>query len=323
MEVDLNAFELRIQQDCSQEMFNDELRILQINLGFKCNLSCTHCHLECGPNRLEMMDWDIMDQVIHAAALLRPEKVDITGGAPELHPFLQRFISGLKNNDHKVQMRTNLTALLETGLEDMPQFLKENQVHLVASLPCYLEENVREQRGKDAYETSIFMLQTLNELGYGQKSELPLSLVYNPRGPFLPPAQNELEEEYRKELLDRFSIQFTNLLTITNMPIGRFWENLKTQEKHSCYMQLLTHGFNCHTVPDLMCRHQICVAWDGILYDCDFNLALSLPVYGKKQIHVQEFEVELLKGRKIRTGNHCFGCTAGFGSSCGGALVRE
>lgn len=319
----MNSFELRIHQDCSRALCNEELRIFQINLGFKCNLSCTHCHLECGPDRVELMEWDTMVQIIETAAILKPEKVDITGGAPELHPSLQRFISGLKQDGHEVQLRTNLTVLLDSGLEDLPQYFKENQIQLVASLPSYLEDIVHKQRGKGTYKKSIAMLQNLNGLGYGKKPELPLNLVYNPGGPVLPPAQTCLEADYRRELYEQFGIHFTNLITITNMPIGRFWEDLKSQEQHNHYMRLLTHGFNCQTVPDLMCRHQICVAWDGTLYDCDFNLALSLPVQDGLPANIREFDVDLLKGRKIRTGNHCFGCTAGFGSSCSGALVSE
>ncbi len=302
-------------------MHNRRLRILQVNVGFKCNLSCAHCHLECHPARPETMSWKTMAEVIEAAGELRPELVDITGGAPELNPHLMPFIRALSKQGQNVQSRTNLTALLEPGNEKFLTFFKEHQVHLVASLPCYMEKDVCLQRGSGTYALSIQALQELNAQGYGIEPELSLDLVYNPVGPFLPPDQGRLELDYRRELQKRFSIQFSHLLTITNMPIGRFWDGLKKQDKHTEYMQLLTEGFNCSTVQDLMCRHQICVAWDGRLYDCDFNLALDLPLCSGLPENIRDFDVKMLTGRLIRTGNHCFGCAAGRGSSCGGALL--
>ena len=319
----MNAFEHRIQRDCSLEMNNLELNIFQINLGFKCNLQCSHCHLECGPEREEIMTWGTMEHVIETAFRLQPDRVDITGGAPELHPHLRRFVSEIKAAGRDIQSRTNLTVLLEPGLEDLPLFFKDNQVKLVASLPCYSEDGVCDQRGNGTYQDSIIALKKLNGLGYGIEPGLGLDLVYNPGGPFLPPDQNRLEVDYKRELQERFGIQFSRLLTITNMPMGRFWQNLKRQDKQGEYMQLLTSGFNCSTVPDLMCRHQICVAWDGKLYDCDFNLALGLPLVSGLPQHISDFEPAVMAGRRIRTGNHCFGCTAGLGSSCGGALLSE
>jgi radical SAM/Cys-rich protein len=319
----VNSFELRIQNDCKQEMYNSRLRILQVNVGFKCNLSCAHCHLECHPARPETMSWETMESVVAAARKIRPELVDITGGAPELNPHLMPFIRALKKHGLNVQSRTNLTVLLEPGYEEYLSFFKQHRIHLVASLPCYMEKNVCSQRGPGTYAQSIQALRELNVLGYGIQSELPLDLVYNPGGPFLPPAQGCLEEDYRRELQKRFGIRFSRLLTITNMPIGRFWEGLKQQDKHTDYMKLLTEGFNCSAVQDLMCRHQICVAWDGRLYDCDFNLALDLSLCSGLPDNIGNFDVKALTGRLIRTGNHCFGCTAGMGSSCGGALLPE
>ncbi len=319
----MNAFELRVRNDCSLDMRSSELRILQVNVGFKCNLSCTHCHLECGPERSETMSLEVMTQVVAAAAELRPEMVDITGGSPELNPNLRAFIRSLRDEGLHVQCRTNLTVLLETGQEDMPEFFREHRVGLVASLPCYLEENVCAQRGEGTYSRSLAALQRLNALGYGSEAQLPLDLVYNPKGPFLPPDQARLEADYRRELAARFGIRFSHLLSITNMPIGRFWHRLKKNKEHSDYMRLLTNGFNCQTVQDLMCRHQVCVAWDGRLYDCDFNLALGLPLSPDAPQHIRDFNAEGLLGRVIRTGEHCFGCTAGLGSSCGGSLISE
>jgi len=270
-----------------------------------------------------MMDWDTMTAVIETARVVQPEMVDITGGSPEIHPLFKKFVKALRNDGHTVQVRTNLTALLEPGLEDIPEFLKENKVHLVASMPCYLEENVRAQRGKGVYEKSAEVLQKLNSLGYGKDPERPLYLVYNPVGPILPPNQDQLEEDYKRELFNRFGVHFTHLYTITNMPIGRFWEVLKQQKKDGEYMDLLLNGFNCQTVEGLMCRYQICIAWDGTLYDCDFNIALGIPLGKELPKNIKDFALELLSNRKIVTGRHCFGCTAGFGSSCGGALASD
>jgi radical SAM/Cys-rich protein len=319
----MNEFETRIQKDCGLDLYASEIQKIQVNLGLKCNQSCRHCHLACSPQREEMMDWDTMTAVIETARIVQPEMVDITGGSPEIHPLFKKFVKALRNDGHTVQVRTNLTALLEPGLEDIPEFLKENKIHLVASMPCYLEENVRTQRGKGVYEKSAEVLQKLNSLAYGMNPELPLYLVYNPVGPILPPNQDQLEEDYKRELFNRFGIHFTHLYTITNMPIGRFWEGLIQEKKNDEYMQLLLGGFNCQTVGELMCRYQICVAWDGILYDCDFNIALGIPLGKELPKNIKDFALELLSNRRIVTGRHCFGCTAGFGSSCGGALASD
>ncbi len=317
----MSAFETQVQKDCGLDLYASKFDMLQVNVGFKCNQSCQHCHLACGPDRREMMTWETMRDVIMVAKDIRPHFVDITGGAPEIHPHLKRFVEALRNDGHTVQVRTNLTVLTEPGLEDMPQFFKEHKVQLVASLPCYLEENVSIQRGNGVYEKSIRMLKKINTLGYGLDPDLPLHLIYNPIGPFLPPLQSQLESDYKRELDDRFRICFTGLYTIANMPIGRFWKRLKKEKKDSEYMQLLREGFNCQTVTELMCRHQICVAWDGVLYDCDFNIALGLPVVDEVPEDIKGFNAEVHQKRKVRTGNHCYGCTAGSGSSCGGALA--
>jgi radical SAM/Cys-rich protein len=299
------------------------IRVLQANVGLKCNLSCHHCHLECGPDRQESMPWSVMASVLSTADKVGPEMVDITGGAPELHPRIRDFIGALRRNGHEVQFRTNLTVMSEPGLEDMPDFLKTHNARLVASLPFYLEEKVSRQRGRGVFEKSVEMLTKLNALGYGKSPDLQLKLVYNPVGPFLPPNQCELEKDYRRELGRCFGITFTGLLTITNMPLGRFWESLKRDRKDGEYTRLLYEGFNCQTVDKLMCRHQISIGWDGTLYDCDFNLALNLPVHGGLAHNIEHFDSVRYAARKIRTGDHCFGCTAGFGSSCGGALAAD
>jgi radical SAM/Cys-rich protein len=270
-----------------------------------------------------MMTWETMRQVIKVVLDIKPQFVDITGGAPELHPHLKKFVESLRADGHRVQVRTNLTVLTEPGFEDMPQFFKDHEVQLVASLPCFMEEEVCIQRGKGVFEKSIHMLKKLNALGYGIEYDLPLYLIYNPVGPFLPPDQSQLESDYKRELDVRFGIHFTELYTITNMPIGRFWERLKKENKDIEYMQLLREGFNCRTVTELMCRNQICVAWDGDLYDCDFNIALGLSVVEEVPENIKDFNAEIHRRRKVRTGDHCYGCTAGRGSSCTGSLASS
>jgi radical SAM/Cys-rich protein len=247
--------------------------------------------------------------------------VDITGGSPELNPRLRDFVAALRAAGLAVQVRTNLTALLEDGQEGTIPFFRDQEVRLVASLPCYLEENVRAQRGPSAYPRSIEAIRRLNAAGYGVDGGLQLNLVYNPAGAVLPPDQKALEEDYRRELMDRFEITFTRLLTITNMPLGRFGRQLRAEGQEEQYLGLLEEAFNPQTVDGLMCRHQISVGWDGTLYDCDFNLALRYPVNHGVPSHISRFEPALHAHRRIVTGRHCFGCTAGHGSSCGGALA--
>jgi len=261
----MNAFDSRVQEDCNLALSATEINTIQVNIGFRCNQSCVHCHLGCGPDRVEVMTWRTMESVIEAARSINANLIDITGGAPEIHPHLRQFISELTDSGFAAQVRTNLTAMMEPDMEETIQFFKDNNVALVASMPCYLEENVNRQRGSGIYEKSVMVLQTLNRFGYGTKPEMPLNLVYNPGGPALPPDQFELEADYKRELHERWGIQFTNLLTITNMPIGRFWKNLELEQKADEYMDLLVGGFNCRTVETLMCRTQINVGWDGTL----------------------------------------------------------
>jgi radical SAM/Cys-rich protein len=317
----MNDFEKQIDGVTEDGLRCLDIEILQLNLGLKCNQQCHHCHLEAAPHRKEMMDWPIMERVLKAAEEIQVHLVDLTGGAPELNPHFRRFLMALRERRYSVQVRTNLTVLLESGLEDLPQFFRDHQIQLVASMPCYLEENVCSQRGKGVYEKSIAAIRRLNALGYGRQPDLPLNLVYNPGGPFLPPSQVALEEDYRRELRERFGISFTRLLTITNMPLGRFQRELRRQKQEKQYLQLLRESFNPQTVPGLMCRHQLSVGWDGTLYDCDFNLALGLPVNHGAPDHIRSFRVPDLRSRRVVTGEHCFACAAGSGSSCAGALV--
>ena len=247
--------------------------------------------------------------------------VDVTGGAPEMHPFFRRFVKNLRGKGVPVLVRTNLTILLQPGFETMPNFFQEQQVQLCASLPCYLEENVDQQRGVGVFEDSIKALKLLNSFGYGMEAHLPLNLVYNPVGPTLPPDQSKLETDYKNHLKSEYGIEFSNLLAIANMPIGRFRRDLKRENKLEPYNKLLRDSFNSATLDGLMCRRQINVAWDGRLYDCDFNLALNLPVGNGFPQHISDFDPVVFARRRIMTGFHCFGCTAGSGSSCGGALA--
>lgn len=260
-----------------------------------------------------------MEKILSLLANLPPTFIDITGGAPELHPHLEYFLNELHKQNHHIQLRTNLTILQEKTYHHYPTLYKKLNIQLVASLPCYLEENVCSQRGKGVFEKSIQALQTLNTLGYATTENLPLTLVFNPQGPTLPPPQKTLEEDYRQHLSKQYNIQFTKLIALTNMPLGRFIDSIKENKKE--YNILLQQSFNPQTISSLMCRHQINIGWDGTLYDCDFNLAAALPVTTKNSQHIDQFNIELLKTRPIKTGLHCFGCTAGAGSSCGGALV--
>jgi radical SAM/Cys-rich protein len=319
-----NTFDKRIETVIGKRLQSTSLKTIQANLGLRCNHSCMHCHLGASPRRTEQMQWATMEQIIESAKKLDAKLIDITGGAPELNPYFTRFIEHLSQKGHRVQVRTNLTVLQEPGMETVPSFFREHRVALVASLPCYTQENVDAQRGSGAYEKSIATLRLLNGLGYGKESDLELDLVYNPGGPVLPGNQLSLEEDYRRELSERFGIVFSHLFTITNMPIGRFFEELKKTKTEKEYTALLFDSFNPKTIDDLMCRHQISVGWDGTLYDCDFNLALDLPLNHGAPSHIEALlsrSTEEVSHRTIVTGNHCFGCTAGAGSSCAGALI--
>lgn len=316
----MNAFEERLVRAGMGPLRCQHIDTIQVNVGRRCNQACAHCHQEAGPDREELMDWGTMEQVIAAADAMGEVLVDITGGAPELNPHLRRFVGQLRRRGHPVMVRTNLTCLLEPEGEGMAEFYAEQGVELVASLNCYEEEEVRIQRGEGVFEKSIEALRRLNQLGYGGGGDLPLNLVYNHVGACLPPPQERLEADYHRILEEEFGITFDHLFTITNMPIGRFRRHLEETGQLEDYMALLRDGFNAETLDPLMCRTQVCVRWDGALFDCDFNMArgqrVECPVG-----HVGEFDPRALEGRQVVTGDHCFGCTAGSGSSCGGALL--
>ena len=317
----MSEFDRRIGDILGDNLRALDIDIIQVNMGLRCNQECVHCHVEASPERTETMDWPVLEEIVKVAGIVRPNLVDLTGGSPELNPHFRRFVEALSENGHTVQSRTNLTVFLEEGMEDLPDFLAKNRVRLVGSLPCYLEENVCAQRGKGSYDKSIDALKRLNAVGYGTEPDLPLRLVYNPQGPSLPPNQDELEADYKRELHERFGVTFTALLTIANMPIGRFGRVLTSQGQLKDYMALLKGSFNPGTLEGLMCRHQLSIGWDGTLYDCDFNLALGLAVNHGAPDNIKGFSKQELLHRRIVTGDHCFGCTAGSGSSCGGALV--
>lgn len=295
---------------------------LQVNLGYRCNLSCVHCHVNAGPTRTEMMTAETVDLVLEVAADLGVHTLDLTGGAPELNLEFRRLVAQATNMGIKVVDRCNLTILFEPGQEDLPAFLVEQGVEITASLPCYLEENVEEQRGKGVYDSSIEAIRLLNSLGYGHDPRLQLNLVYNPTGPVLPPPQQGLEADYKRELGERFGIVFNQLYTITNMPISRFGAVLLAQGHYADYMGLLRNNYSEANLEGLMCRSLLSVDWQGYIYDCDFNQMLELPLLASdSQLHLRDLrDAGNMSGRAIITGEHCYGCAAGQGSSCGGAL---
>jgi radical SAM/Cys-rich protein len=295
---------------------------LQVNVGLRCDLACHHCHVEAGPRRREALDAKLAARVLELLARSPAlGTLDLTGGAPELNPHFRTLVRGARALGRRVIDRCNLTVLFERGQEDTAEFLAREGVDVVASLPCYTPGNVDAQRGKRVYERSVEALRRLNALGYARPgSGLRLDLVYNPLGPALPPPQPELEADYRRELA-ALGIRFDRLLTITNMPIARFARDLARRGESEAYLALLVNHFNPATVDALMCRSTLSVAWDGSLYDCDFNQALALPLGGGPASLFDVEDVGALAGRPIATAAHCFGCTAGAGSSCGGALV--
>jgi radical SAM/Cys-rich protein len=300
------------------------LQTLQVNLGYLCNQSCTHCHVNAGPNRTEVMTSDTVDAVIDFLDENQVKRLDLTGGAPELNPHFRRLVVAARALNVEVIDRCNLTVLLETGQEDLAEFLASQEVEIVASLPCYSEENVNSQRGKGVFHDSIMALRQLNRLGYGDaNSGLQLNLMYNPIGPFLPPSQKALEVDYRQHLDDRYGIQFSQLFTLVNMPIQRFGSTLVSKGEFEDYMTLLRGSFSSENLSKVMCRELISVDWQGLVYDCDFNQMLGLPLLidGNKRPHIRDVRPVNLEDQAIGVADHCYGCTAGSGSSCGGELT--
>ena len=296
------------------------LSILQVNLGYLCNLSCTHCHVNASPKRTELMDKKTVDLVLAFIEQHNIHTLDLTGGAPEMNPHFRYLVEQARLKNVKVIDRCNLVILLEEGYTDTAAFLAEQQVEIVASLPCYLQNNVDKQRGKGTFDKSIIALQQLNRLGYGQTdSLLILNLVFNPQGASLPPPQQALEQAYKQHLSEQYGIVFNQLYALSNLPVQRFGSVLLSTGQFDDYMRLLKANFNPAALKNVMCRNTLSVDWQGFVYDCDFNQMLKLPLGGKQTTHISElFD---LQGQTIATMQHCYGCTAGQGSSCQGSIT--
>ncbi len=293
-----------------------DLKILQVNLGYRCNMACKHCHVSGGPGRGEMMNRSTAQQVLRVFRDHPFETLDITGGAPELNPALRELVDGTRNGNRRVIVRTNLTIFFEPGMEGLAEFYRDRSVDLIASLPYYLQDGVDRVRGSGSFRKSIEALQRLNALGYGSNGSGPeLSLVYNPQGMFLAPAQSVLEAEYRRELMQKFGISFTRLYTFSNMPVGRFREFLVRTGNVEKYLDKLAAAYNPCTLQGIMCRHLVSVGWDGRLFDCDFNQVLGMPVTPEQHRSIADFDYDALSRRSIAVDDHCYGCTAGQGSS--------
>jgi radical SAM/Cys-rich protein len=305
------------------EINRTRLDTLQVNVGYRCNQSCVHCHVNAGPTRTEEMDGETIDLVLAFLERRRVAALDITGGAPELNRHFRRLVTSARDMGVRVMDRCNLTILEQPGQQDLGQFLAGNQVEIVASMPCYLEDNVDRQRGKGVFDGSIRGLRHLNELGYGRpETGLVLNLVYNPQGPSLPPAQATLETDYRRMLGGQHGIVFNSLYTLANMPIQRFGSMLISKNQFDEYLALLRHAHLDANLDGVMCRNLISVDYRGYAYDCDFNQMLDLPLSraGRERVHLADLIDDDVAGNPIRVAGHCFGCTAGQGSSCGGAL---
>ncbi len=313
----VEAFAAKVSEGVSPT----ELEILQINLGYMCNMTCEHCHVDAGPDRKEIMAKEVLEACLNAIDASNVKTVDLTGGAPEMNPHFKWFVEELTERNVQTIVRSNLTILVSNKkFKEYPKFFKENKVTVIASLPCYTKGNVDKQRGNGAFSKSIEALLVLNELGYGKKGTgLELNLVYNPGGPGLPPPQASLEIDYKIALKDNFNLEFNNLFTITNLPISRFLDFLLAAGRYEEYMLKLHEAYNPATVNGVMCTNTLSVDWEGNLYDCDFNQMLKLKVASLIG-NIKEFDLSELSNRKVILGNHCYGCTAGAGSSCQGAL---
>jgi radical SAM/Cys-rich protein len=295
---------------------------LQVNVGKLCNQACKHCHVDASPRRTEIMSAEVAEQVLEAVRRFRFSVVDVTGGAPELNPNFRRLVSGSRAAGSHVMVRHNLTVMFESGQGDLPEFFRQHRVEVVSSLPYFLGQQTDAQRGPGVFDKSVEALKHLNGVGYGvEGSGLTLNLVYNPVGAFLPPPQGSIEADFKRELLVRHGVTFNSLYTITNMPIRRFLEYLRRSGNEERYMRKLVQAFNPATVGGLMCRTLVSVDWTGRLYDCDFNQMLELGVDAALPQTIVDFDPAAFAARRIATGAHCFGCTAGAGSSCGGAVA--
>jgi radical SAM/Cys-rich protein len=319
----LTPFQQQLEQSNLYPLKPTQIEIFQVNIGKMCNQTCRHCHVDAGPDRKEIMSLKIMQQclgVLKSNPQLKT--VDITGGAPEMNPNFRWFVEELSKLNRHIIVRCNLTIILANKKYfDLPQFYKQHKIEVVSSLPFYTQDRTDRQRGNGVFSESIKALQMLNEVGYGkEETGLQLNLVYNPAGAFLPPSQQSLEKEYKQALKEKFGIEFNNLYVITNMPISRYLDYLLTSGNYESYMEKLVNTFNPVAAANVMCRNTISVGWDGYLYDCDFNQMLELHVQCKNK-HISEFNIDMLNKREIIIGQHCYGCAAGSGSSCGGSVA--
>ncbi len=318
----LPAFDERFKETGESELRATGIEIFQVNVGKLCNQVCKHCHVDAGPDRREIMTRETFELCLDALARTTIPKVDITGGAPEMNPHFRWFVAEVKRLNRHVMVRSNLTILLANGYTDLPEFFAEHAVEVISSLPHYTPSVTDKQRGEEVFSRSIEAIKRLNAVGYGkEETGLVFNLVYNPVGAFLPPNQASLEKDYKRELFKHYGIVFNRLYTITNMPISRFLDYLLVSGNYEAYMTKLVSQFNPAAAKGVMCRNTISIGWDGYLYDCDFNQMLDLKVGYGAPVHIKEFDVEKLNTRKIVTRQHCYGCTAGAGSSCGGATT--
>jgi len=321
----MNRFAEKLAE-ISTPLRHTRTEVLQVNVGKLCNLTCMHCHVNAGPKRKEIMSRKTIDRILDWLAGTEIPTIDLTGGAPEMIPDFRYFVERLTalSPVRRVMDRCNLTILLERGYEGLADFLAGNKVEIVASMPCYSVENVDAQRGEGVFDSSIAALKLLNRIGYAVAGDLKLHLVYNPIGPVLPPSQDELQADFKRELAAQFGIVFNKLYTISNLPIGRFAAYLRHNNKLDQYMELLINAFNPTTIDGLMCRNTISVGWRGEVYDCDFNQQLDMQWSRNgegTELFLWDIDPVEIENRQIMTGNHCFGCTAGSGSTCGGAIV--
>lgn len=316
------AFEEQLRHSGLSPLQATGITVFQVNVGKLCNQTCRHCHVDAGPDRTERMTRETAEQCIAALARTDIPTVDITGGAPELNPNFRWLVEQARAMNRHVMDRCNLSVLLLPSQADLATFLAAHRVEIVASLPYYRAAQTDAQRGEGIFDKSMEALRLLNQFGYGREgSGLLLNLVHNPVGAFLPPKQESIEAQFRKELRTKHGVEFNHLYTITNMPVSRFLEFLLDSGNYQGYMERLTNAYNPAAVPGVMCRYTLSVGWDGILYDCDFNQMLELPVQSDAPAHIRNFDPTRLHHRKIVTGNHCYGCTAGAGSSCGGVVT--
>ncbi|MGQ9804898.1 MAG: arsenosugar biosynthesis radical SAM (seleno)protein ArsS [Chlorobiales bacterium] len=318
----LPAFDEMYKQTGESELRATGIEIFQVNVGKLCNQVCRHCHVDAGPDRREIMTRETFEQCLQVLASTNIPKVDITGGAPEMNPYFRWFVAEVKKLKRHVMVRSNLTILLANGFTDLPEFFAEHGIEVISSLPHYTPSVTDKQRGEDVFSRSIEAIKRLNALGYGKEgSALIFNLVYNPVGAFLPPSQASLEKDYKRELFKNHGVVFNHLYTITNMPMSRFLDYLLVSGNYEAYMTKLVSQFNPAAAKNVMCRDTISISWDGYLYDCDFNQMLDLKVGYGSPIHIKDFDIEKLNMRRIVTRQHCYGCTAGAGSSCGGATA--